>query len=305
MIEPVIYERDEWQEIRQQHVARARKLTGRWLERRKRGEADPIEDFLYEYYSVKPAQLERWHPGPGILLRDAPEYAEQKWYTWTGDVAEFDRDAFLEARGRAVGYIEKLLTLILNRKPTLGCFGLHEWAMVYRQQPDDLRHSQLPLRLGNEGTDRVVEENPISCSHFDAFRFFTKDARPLNGLQPTRQRQEDFEQPGCLHAGMDNFKWAFKLGPAIPGDVLLDAFELAREIRYLDMQASPYDLRSVGEIAVKIETDAGKREYQRRQAEFAERGQQLRQNMLDALKRLTMSNSAGTVPKTSISSVTG
>lgn len=32
-----------------------------------------------------------------------------------------------------------------------------------------------------------------------------------------------------------------KLGPLVPGHLLLDAFELARDIRLLDMQAAPYD----------------------------------------------------------------
>ena len=32
---------------------------------------------------------------------------------------------------------------------------------------------------GADGTDAVVESHRIACSHFDAFRFFTPDARPL------------------------------------------------------------------------------------------------------------------------------
>ena len=54
------------------------------------------------------------------------------------------------------------------------------------------------------------------------------------------------EQPGCLHAGMDVYKWAFKLTPLVPSDLVADAFDLAREIRVLDMEASPYDLRELG-----------------------------------------------------------
>ena len=34
------------------------------------------------------------------------------------------------------------------RPAQLGCFGLHEWAMVYRQSPDEVRHAAWPLRLG-------------------------------------------------------------------------------------------------------------------------------------------------------------
>lgn len=45
---------------------------------------------------------------------------------------------------------------------------------------------------------------------------------------------------------MDVYKWAVKLGPLVPGEILLDAFELARDIRTLDMEASPYDLADWG-----------------------------------------------------------
>ncbi len=100
---------------------------------------------------------------------------------------------------------------------------------------------------------------------------------------PTRERQAELEQPGCLHAGMDLYKWAVKLGPLVPGEVLLDAFELARDIRVLDMEASPYDLRAWGYEPVAIETPEGKAEYVRRQRGFAERGQALRARLLEAL----------------------
>src|SRR5690606_15086843 len=93
-------------------------------------------------------------------------------------------------------------------------------------------------------TDAVVEAHPVRCSHFDAFRFFTPEARPVNRLQPTRENQPELEQPGCLHANMDLLRAALTLGPACPGDLLLDTFELARDIRVLDMRASPYDVSS-------------------------------------------------------------
>ena len=54
------------------------------------------------------------------------------------------------------------------------------------------------------------------------------------------------EQPGCVHAGMDLYKWAAKLGPLIESSLLLDCFALAVDARVLDMRASPYDLRDFG-----------------------------------------------------------
>jgi hypothetical protein len=149
--------------------------------------------------------------------------------------------------------------------------------MVYRE--DEHRHA-LPLRLGRAGTDAVVEAHPVRCTHFDAFRFFTPAAAPLNRLRPTRATQVDLEQPGCLHASMDLHKWALKLGPAVPGDLALDCFELAREVRRLDMQASPYDLSSYGEEPVLIETPEGKAEYVARQRGFADRAAGLRSRLL-------------------------
>ncbi len=105
---------------------------------------------------------------------------------------------------------------------------------------------------------------------------------PRNRLTPTRQTQPLLEQPGCLHAGMDVYKWAMKLGPLVPGEILLDAFELARDIRILDMQAAPYDLSDWGVVPVRIETAEGKAEYVRRQRGFAERGNALRARILQA-----------------------
>jgi hypothetical protein len=68
----------------------------------------------------------------------------------------------------------------------------------------------------------------------------------------------------------------------VPGEVLLDAFELARDIRYLDMQASPYDMEPWGGEPVRIETPEGKAEYVRRQRAFAERSNALRHRILEA-----------------------
>jgi hypothetical protein len=138
----------------------------------------------------------------------------------------------------------------------------------------------LPLRLGQQGTDAVVEAHPIRCTHFDAFRFFTPAATGLNRLQPTRATQVDLEQPGCLHATMDLHKWAGKLAPAVPGELALDCFELARDIRVLDMRASPYDLSGLGEAPVAVETAEGKAEYVAAQRMFAERGANLRRRLL-------------------------
>jgi hypothetical protein len=157
--------------------------------------------------------------------------------------------------------------------------------MVHRSAEHGTRHSW-PLRLGAEGTDAVVESHRIACSHFDAYRFFTDAARPLNTLRPGREDRAAFEQPGCLHAGMDLYKHGFRLTPMICSDLVADCFELARDIRVLDMRASPYDLSDLGYSPVRVETTAGKQEYVEAQRAFAERGAPLRERLIAECERL-------------------
>ena len=273
--------REEWLVRESAHQERAYALTAAHRDRAARGEKHPVWDFLFTYYAYKPAQLRRWHPGAGIELADAPERASWRWYSpgSTMDSVVPDAQAFAAEKSELAGLIERMLRRTASRPGQFGCFGLHEWAMVYRA--DEHRHP-VPLRLGQAGTDAVVENHDLRCTHFDAFRFFTPDAVPRNRTSLSRAEQPLFEQPGCLHAGMDLYKRAMKLGPLIPGELLLDTFELARDIRLLDMEAAPYDLSTWGIVPVPIETVEGKSEYVRRQREFADRGIALRSALLAA-----------------------
>jgi len=175
---------------------------------------------------------------------------------------------------------------LAGRPANFGCFGMHEWAMVYRLGEDQTRHAAYPLRLGPGGTDEVVETHRIACSHFDAYRFFTVPARPLNTLDPRAHDRPAFEQPACLHAGMDLYKHAFRLSPLIPSELVADCFELARDIRVLDMRAAPYDLTGLGYEPVRVETPEGKQAYAAAQRGFAERGAPLRRRLIEECERL-------------------
>ncbi|WP_199432210.1 3-methyladenine DNA glycosylase [Qaidamihabitans albus] len=277
-----------WLARERAHAARMRRWTEPHQRRRSRGEKHPVLDFLFTYYWHPPAQLERWQPGPGVVLAgpSARRFLDRRWYREVDGGVALDPAAFTAKRERTARYVRALLEATAGRSPRLSCFGLHEWAMVYRQPQEEVRHAQLPLRLGAAGTDVVVEDLGVRCGHFDAFRFFTPPARPLNRLQPTRQTQRDFEQPGCLHANMDLYKWAYKLGPLVPAELLGDCFELAAEVRLLDMRASPYDLSSFGHSPVRIETAEGRAEYARAQAEFAHRAAPLRNQLVQHCRSL-------------------
>ena len=127
----------------------------------------------------------------------------------------------------------------------------------------------------------MVERQPLRCTHYDATRFFTSQALPLNRTSPipTRINQPDLEQPGCIHATMDLFKWAIKVYPYLNSHVIADALELAILAREIDMRSSPYDLtayKPTGEPTngnvftfnaqpIRIETIEGRKEYVRHQ----------------------------------------
>lgn len=292
---------ENWLALEAAHHARVDRYAKPYLARRSAGQKHPVEDFLFTYYAQKPGQLLRWHPGDGVVL-SGPKAAERATWKYcrvlddaalaaaglpAGSVAvTFDRRQFVAERTEAVRFAGIILAGTVARPAQFGCFGLHEWAMVYRQDKFDLRHEYLKLRLGSEGTDAVVEDNRIRCSHFDAFRFYTPDAIPLNELTPTRENQRTMEQPGCLHANMDLYKWAYKLAPALPSELVMDCFELSWRIRAMDMQASPYDLEEWGYPAIRIETPHGKAEYVEYQRAFATEAQELRARILDEVQPL-------------------
>ena len=270
-----------WRARRAAHEARVDAWTRPALERASRSEAHPVEDFLFTYDAHRPAQLRRWSPGPGVVLVRAP--VEPPFVGGDGGaVLPPPSDKVRATAARTAD----LLARTAARAPSFGCFGMHEWAMVHGTGQAEVRHAAYPLRLGAAATSAVVESLPVRCTHFDAFRFFTPSARPLNLLQPTRETQADLEQPGCLHAGMDLYRAAYLLSPHVEAELVADAFALAREVRLLDVRASPYDLSALGHAPVRVETPEGRAEYVAAQRAFAEQAAPLRRRVLDAARAL-------------------
>jgi len=284
----VILDSAAWRERKLRHEARVRAWTEPHLERAGRGEKHPVYDFLFSYYAFRPSWLKQWHPGPGVALAgdEAREFLRWPEYRETAEGIAIDPGALPEKRRVSIRWMRDLLVAMETRPPAFGCFGMHEWAMVYRQTPEEIRHNAYPLRFPPDELARIVESQPVRCTHFDAFRFFTAPARPLNKLQPTRETVPANEQRGCLHANMDLYKWAFKLAPFTPSELIADCFELARDIREMDMRASPYDLRVLGFEPIKIETPEGRMEYERQHRVFATRGEPLRASLIAVCERL-------------------
>ncbi len=303
----VILAESEWLARQLAHETRVRVWTDPHQARASRGEKHPVHDFLFSYYAFRAAWLRRWHPGPDVVLTGAaaatflrwPEYRTVALDEGTSGVV-LDPGTLPVHRRVFVTWLRDLLQTMQTRPAFFGCFGLHEWAMVYRQTPDEIRHNAYPLRYAPEALARIVEAAPITCTHFDAFRFFTAPARPLNKLQPTRETVSQHEQRGCLHAGMDLYKWAFKLAPFTPSELVADTFELACAIREIDMRASPYDLAALGYPPIAIETPAGRTEYEHHQRTFAARGEPLRARLLAVCERLLDAPLANTTPSANL-----
>jgi hypothetical protein len=280
LLAQVVVAESVWAEDERRHVARVAPFLESRERRAKSGESHPVWDFLFSYYSLRPRQLRRWHPGFGIALagNSARRFVGRTGYGQSGATVSVTR-GYLVSRLDAIEFIARLLRATAGRTPRLNCFGMHEWAMVYRTPA--LRHDAVPLRLGAAQTDALVESIPLRCSHFDAYRFFTPAATPLNAEALTRDGQAATEQPGCVHAAMDCYKWAYKLGPLVDSTLLVDCLELAADARALDMRASPYDLTAYGFEPITIETAAGRAEYVRLQQEVAQRAAPLRAALLD------------------------
>ena len=298
--------RPQWEALAAAHEARVDVATAAHRERRADGRTHPVEDFLFRYYSNSPARLRRWHPGAGVALEDAGGLPRATWahYRVAGDAVVLDVEGFLAGTVAPVGFVRSCCRPRSPGPRSWAASGCTSGPWCTGPGPTTCGTRAGRCAWGAKGTDAVVERHGIRCSHFDAYRFFTESARPRNALRPTRDSQVALEQPGCLHAGMDVYKWAFKLTPLVPSDLVADAFDLAREIRVLDMEASPYDLRDLGYQPVPIETPEGKAAYLERQRTFAERSNALRRRLLDVLDAALPVTSTKTIAEEASSTLT-
>lgn len=278
--------RERWEEAVRDHEDRLRPVLDPYLEKRSRGYKNPVMDFLFEYYSFSPGKLLEWSPGFGAAVMNVSpeELPDSTLFARTPDGTALDPSSFPGDRRESAEWIHNVLRQTGKRSPFFGCHGMHEWAMVYRA--DTVRHEKVPLRMEADELAAFVESQSIACTHYDAFRFFTSDARPMNHFQPSHDKMPDLEQPGCIHTNMDVYRWAFKFHPWIPSTLTADAFLAACRARHIDMRASPYDLREYGLEPIRIETKEGRRQYRELQQEIAEEAAPVRERLVQAYNHL-------------------
>ncbi|MEM8953467.1 MAG: 3-methyladenine DNA glycosylase [Verrucomicrobiota bacterium] len=283
---------DVWLKRARRHRERIQPWTEAYRTRASSRHPHPVYDFLFSYYSFRPAQLETWHPGFETALafnkkkQIQPYLRSSKYSTTNSNTVLADPATLTHPQIKRFHWILSLLKKTSLAPPHFRCFGLHEWAMVYHITAAERRHHQFRLRLTEKEIAYVIEHHSLSCTHFDAFRFFAPSASRRNRHQPTLDSRLSLEQPACIHTNMDLYKWAYKLTPWIPGELLADSFELATIAREIDMRASPYDLTDLGFQPITIETSEGKKAYEAQQRELAEAAALIRDRLISRLNRL-------------------
>src|SRR4051794_32440629 len=66
-----ILELDIWGSERTGVLAELEPFAAAGEERKSRHVTHPVDDFLFDYYSLRPSRLRRYSPGPNVLLREA------------------------------------------------------------------------------------------------------------------------------------------------------------------------------------------------------------------------------------------
>lgn len=291
-----------WRSRELRHIATVDRLTADHLDRRRRGEAHPVVDFLFTYYRSSVATVRRWHPGPGLILENAHRTDRVEWRHYQPASLRgrqglmVDPESVMGRCGTKMIRARMVVEATAARPGATGCFGLHEWAMLYGAAPDKTRHDQVPLRVSNTEIDDVVRASRLRCTHFDAFRFFTDPAMPLNQAPLTRGGQVRNEQPACLHAGMDLYSHVAAMEAGAPGELLVDALTAAFDAREVDMRSSPYDLSSWGLEPIQVETPEGRSAFVAFQRRWIARTQSLRARFLQAVRTLESSDQVRSGP---------
>jgi hypothetical protein len=291
--------RHEWTELAQQHRSSMERLLYpdegvcrsmlTLKERRHAVDKHPIYNFLHTYYRYSAESLMKYSPGTGVQLlgTDKRDFSSSgllhpNFFTVQQKYCAIENEFTGKHKLDMFRRNHELLRSTIDKQPLLSCYGLHEWAMLYRGH--EKHQKQLGLRVSQETIDRVVEEQPLRCTHYDAYRFFSPDAKPLNAIELDRAAQLKKEQPGCIHATMDLFKYAYMVYPLVSSHLLRDCLKIAFTARYIDMRASPYAVHAFEgcEYPISVETEEGRALYAKEQEALLVTSKPIRTRLLAA-----------------------
>lgn len=201
-----ILNREEWTKKVQEFSGRCQAMLRGQLYK---DPGHPIYNFILKYYfSMSPKCLTHYSPGANVLLKQvSPDvmiktlahkesFGDPLSHVDGGYVLDLAKLKFTASKRRAMEHVVRLLRAIDRKPPLLHCFGLHEWAMVYRNdttKTDDQisslsKFQSLPLRVSPEEIKRVLvpvegSASVLRCTHYDAIRFFTSDSVGINAIK--------------------------------------------------------------------------------------------------------------------------
>eukprot|EP01041_Mallomonas_annulata_P005090 gene5090-10186_t len=267
----------------------------------------PIYNFMHRYYRFSANDLKKYSPGLGVTFETPistdtsdsnlfhPRFLQHDPISETSTYIPFNISHTGIHGWPTLLRSYDILTSTLKNKANYRCFGFHEWAMLYSGNSNKnnnenkeiiiKKHQEnLNLRISQEIINNVVESNQLYCTHFDAWRFFHKDAQILNHYNPIeRNTQSLYEQPACIHANMDLFKYAYQAYPLISSRLLLKTLKLAIKARIIDMRASPYDVSQYTECNphIEVEVEAGRKVYIHEQEKLASQGYDIRRELIE------------------------
>lgn len=166
-----------------------------------------IYNFIFQYYfSLNPKCLTHFSPGLNVELEDVDSDTATRCLAGVPSAYLPDRSAYLidrdalpfpSSKVKTMSSVMQLLKAVDSRRPSLRCYGLHEWAMLYRSHITEANNEStvtklskfqsLPLRVTAADIQRVLIPDPavgpiLRCTHYDAIRFFTEDAKGLNRI---------------------------------------------------------------------------------------------------------------------------
>ena len=182
----VALEPAEWEPLQAAHVARVDALLADHLDRRTTPRTTPGRGLPLHLLPDPPEPAPHLAPRARGSACSAPRSTREGAATCTPTTRRELDPAEISRRSDSIRWIRQLLSG--NGRPPAAVRLLRP-ARVGDGLPrtEEIRHETWPLRLGAEGTDRVVESHKIACSHFDAFRFFTA-AGPPSERPPTHPR---------------------------------------------------------------------------------------------------------------------
>ena len=285
--QPRVLKRIEWQNKAEEHAKLIYNMIyppnqnyGSEKERLHAVHEHPIYNFIHKYYSYSLKQIRFYSPGRNVLLQEvhkkkdvnnilSPDFFNSIYNNENDDIKcngmyEIEKNNLSNKKRKKFEKSRDILLKTSITPPHFSCFGLHEWAMLAKGDGKESRHQTLPLRVSQQVIDKVVQsKGALRCTHFDAFRFFHPDVTALNDVQLSRAKQVDTEQPGCVHATMDLFKYAYELYPLVSAEILRACLGVSLDARHIDMRASPYDCSAIEGVGdpIKIETAEGRKQY--------------------------------------------